>query len=108
MNEHVFIESLERLIESRKNGDPNESYVASLLQGDEDQMLKKIIEEAGEMALAVKSGSRDRILNEAADLWFHMLVALAHKGVSYQELLETLKARKGMAGLEEKAGRADP
>jgi phosphoribosyl-ATP pyrophosphohydrolase len=99
-------ETLERIaavIESRKGGDAGKTYVAGLLAGSEDAVLKKIGEEATETVMAAKDGDRTRLIAEMADLWFHALVALAAFGLKPQDVLDELVRREGLSGLEEKA-----
>jgi phosphoribosyl-ATP pyrophosphohydrolase len=99
------LESLARLIESRRGGDPEKSYVARLLAGSEDALLKKIGEEATEAVLAAKSGDKNALVHETADLWFHCLIVLARYGIGPEAVLAELKRREGTSGLDEKAAR---
>ena len=92
---------LARVIESRRGGDPERSYVARLLGKGTDAVLKKVGEEATEVVMAGKDGARERIVAEMADLWFHCLVALAHHGIDPAEVLAELRRREGLSGLEE-------
>ena len=94
---------LARVIESRKGGDPDQSYVARLLAMGEDAILKKIGEEATETVMAAKDRSPQRIVAETADLWFHCLVMLAHYGLSPADVLEELSRREGLSGIDEQA-----
>jgi phosphoribosyl-ATP pyrophosphohydrolase len=96
---------LARLIESRRGGDPEKSYVARLLAGSEDAALKKIGEEATETVLAAKAGDKAALVHETADLWFHCLVVLARHGIDLEEVLAELRRREGTSGLDEKAAR---
>ena len=100
---------LDATIASRKGADPASSYVAKLLAKAPDAPLKKVAEEAGEFIMACKDaqagGDKNKIVFEAADLWFHSLVALAHFGLSAQEVLAELARREGLSGLAEKAAR---
>jgi len=101
-------ETLERLaktIEARRDADPASSYVAGLLGGDDDAVLKKIGEEATETLLAAKGGDRLSIVRETADLWFHTLVMLARHGLGPQDVLAELHRREGISGIDEKASR---
>jgi phosphoribosyl-ATP pyrophosphohydrolase len=101
-------ETLERIatvIDSRRGGDPETSYVARLLGPDEDAVLKKIGEEATETVLAAKSGDRLHLVRETADLWFHCLILLARKGLGPGDVLAELHRREGISGLDEKAAR---
>ena len=96
---------LAAVIESRRGGDPDKSYVARLLAKGPDAILKKIGEEATETVMAAKDGDRDKIVYEVADLWFHTLVALAHYGLQPAQVLAELRRREGLSGLEEFAAR---
>jgi phosphoribosyl-ATP pyrophosphohydrolase len=102
-------ETLERIastIEQRKGGDPEKSYVAKLLSGGEDALLKKIGEEATETVLAAKGGDRLHLVREVADLWFHSMLVLSRHGLGPGDVLAELHRREGIAGLDEKAARA--
>jgi phosphoribosyl-ATP pyrophosphohydrolase len=104
-------EALERIaavIETRKGGDAEKSYVAKLLAGEEDALLKKIGEEATETVLAAKSGDRLHLVRETADLWFHSLILLARHGLGPGDVLAELARREGIPGLDEKASRKKP
>ncbi len=101
----MILARLARLVESRKAGDPEKSYVAKLLAGDEDAILKKIGEEATETVLAAKGGDRLHLVRETADLWFHCLIMLARYGLGPQDVLAELHRREGISGLDEKAAR---
>jgi phosphoribosyl-ATP pyrophosphohydrolase len=101
-------ETLERIaaiIEERKGGDPEKSYVAKLLARGEDTVLKKIGEEATETVLAAKSGDRLHLVRETADLWFHCMILLARHGLGPGDVLAELQRREGISGLDEKAAR---
>ena len=100
------LQRLAEVIESRRAADPAKSYVAKLLQGGEDSVLKKIGEEATETVMAAKDGDPRRIIGETADLWFHCLVMLARYGLKPADVLEELQRREGLSGLDEKAARA--
>ena len=76
MSQENILSQLDDVIQSRKDQDPDSSYVAGLLQGKEDRVLKKIAEEAVELVIAVKDGNQSEIIHEAADLWFHSLVPM--------------------------------
>ena len=99
------LERLARIIESRRGGDPERSYVARLFAKAPDGILKKIGEEATETVMAAKDGVRERIVSETADLWFHTLVMLAHYDLGPADVLAELERREGLSGLAEKASR---
>ncbi|MDY0743031.1 phosphoribosyl-ATP diphosphatase [Paucibacter sp. R3-3] len=98
---------LAAVIESRKGGDPAQSYVAKLFDKGTDTILKKVGEEATELVMAAKDGERQKIVYETADLWFHSLVALAHFGLGPQDVLDELARREGLSGLQEFAQRKE-
>jgi len=100
-----ILQRLTETLEARKQAAPESSYVAKLFSKGDDAILKKVIEEAGEVLLAAKDGDRAHLVYEVADLWFHSLVLLAHKGLSADDVLQELARREGVSGITEKAGR---
>ena len=92
-------------IKQRKNASPEKSYVAALYAKGLDKILEKVKEESFELIDAAKSGKRDEIVHEMADLWFHTLVLLGQKDISLQDIVNELKRRTGVSGIEEKASR---
>jgi len=96
---------LARVLEQRKDADPESSYVASLYSRGENAILKKIGEESAEIIMAAKDGNRRAIVHETADLWFHTLVLLVHHGLEPGMVMEELEQRFGTSGLTEKAQR---
>lgn len=84
---------LAAVIHGRRAASPEASYTARLLQGPEDSLLKKVTEEATEVALACKDNDHDHIRYEAADLVYHLLVTLERYGVTVDELAGELDAR---------------
>ena len=100
------LDKLMEVLETRKNADPGSSYVAGLYQKGIDAILKKIGEEATETVVAAKSGDKEQIVYEIADLWFHTLVLLAQQGLAADDVLRELERRFGVSGLEEKASRS--
>lgn len=100
-----ILQRLTEALEARKGASPDSSYVASLYGKGLDAILKKIGEEATETVMAAKDGQAEKVVHEVADLWFHTLVLLAHKGLSAEDVLKELARREGMSGLEEKASR---
>jgi phosphoribosyl-ATP pyrophosphohydrolase len=99
------LQHLADVLEQRKTGDPQQSYVASLYAKGLDAILKKVGEEATETVIAAKNGSASQLIYETADLWFHTLILLAHQGLGPQAILDELQRRVGMSGLQEKAQR---
>ena len=96
---------LAAVIEARKSGDPDKSYVARLFRKGNDAILKKIGEEATEVVMACKDGVPERIVGEVADLWFHTMLALNAHGLAPADVLAELERREGLSGLEEFAAR---
>ncbi|MFM0503699.1 phosphoribosyl-ATP diphosphatase [Paraburkholderia caffeinilytica] len=98
---------LAAIIDSRKGGDPDVSYVSRLFHKGDDAILKKIGEEATEVVLAAKDtrhgGAPKALVGEVADLWFHCLVMLSHFDLSPADVLAELERREGLSGIEEKA-----
>jgi len=105
MNGDDTLARLAAVIEARKAGDPDKSYVARLFRKGNDAILKKIGEEATEVVMACKDGVPDRIVGEVADLWFHCMLALNAHGLAPVDVLAELQRREGMSGLEEFASR---
>jgi len=99
------LERLAEVLESRKESDPESSYVSNLYKKGLDSILKKIGEEATETVMAAKDGEADKIVYEVADLWFHTMVLLAQQNLSPNDVLNELDRRFGLSGLEEKASR---
>ena len=102
-----ILDRLADVLESRKGGDPQGSYVSRLFSRGEDAILKKIGEEATEAVIAAKDGDRLRIVGETADLWFHCLIMLAHYGLRPSDVLMELRRRECISGIDEKSSRAD-
>lgn len=96
---------LAEVIETRRQGDPDRSYVARLFHKGTDAILKKVGEEATETVMAAKDGDRAKIVYEVADLWFHSMIALAQFGLTPADVLAELQRREGLSGLEEFAAR---
>ena len=85
---------LGRLVASRDRERPEGSYVSTLLGQGLDATLKKVGEEATEVVLAAKGESDERLAEEAADLLFHLVVALHQRGLSIGRALEVLERRR--------------
>ena len=105
MNGNDTLARLAEVIEARRAGDPDKSYVARLFHKGTDAILKKIGEEATETVMACKDGDRQKIVGEVADLWFHSMLALNAFGLKPADVLTELERREGLSGLEEFAAR---
>ena len=86
---------LARVIEGRRDAPEPGSYTNKLLAGGDNAILKKIGEESAEFVMACKDDNAAEIAGEAADIVFHMQVALAHHGVSWRQVQEVLAQRRG-------------
>ena len=84
-----------KVIENRKSYPEEGSYTNSLLNEGDNKILKKIGEETAEFIMACKDKNQLSVANEAADIIFHLQVALAHQNVSWSEVLNVLVKRKG-------------
>lgn len=91
------LDRLHAVIAERIRTLPEGSYVASLVRGGSDRVLRKIAEEAGEVVIAGKNSDPVELTREAADLVFHLLVALAMAGVSPAGLTAELESRRRAA-----------
>ncbi len=100
-----ILQRLMAVLASRKGADPDSSYVAGLYHKGLDSILKKIGEESAETIIAAKSGDKQQIVHETADLWFHCLVMLAQQNLDARQVLDELERRFGVSGIDEKAAR---
>jgi phosphoribosyl-ATP pyrophosphohydrolase/phosphoribosyl-AMP cyclohydrolase len=102
---HVSEALLSRIYEvvlARKQQASEQSYVASLMARGQDQVLKKVVEEAAEVVMASKDGQAQALVAEMADLWFHSIVVLGWHGIPPQQIFEELRRRFGKSGLRTK------
>ena len=99
------IDTLYHTIQMRKNADPSTSWTAKLFSKGENSILKKVIEESGEFTFAFKDNDETEIIYEAADLTYHMLVALAYKNISPERIKQELARRFDISGIAEKNAR---
>lgn len=101
---------LTQVLETRKQADPETSYVAQLHKKGLNKILEKVGEESVETIIAAKdaaqSGEYGDLVYETADLWFHSLVMLSHLGLGADEVLHELQRRFGLSGIEEKSSRS--
>ena len=102
---YSIIDRLYHTILEKLDSNPEISYTAKLAQGKENSLLKKIVEEAGELCFAIKDKDRGEIIYESADLVYHVLVALAKEKIDPDLIKQELKRRFGISGIEEKKSR---
>ncbi|MBL8898898.1 MAG: bifunctional phosphoribosyl-AMP cyclohydrolase/phosphoribosyl-ATP diphosphatase HisIE [Planctomycetes bacterium] len=84
---------LERRLRERAARGDESSYTQRLLRGPEDELYRKIGEEATEVLLAAKGGEREQLVEEAADLVYHLIVTLMKRGASFDEVQAVLARR---------------
>lgn len=96
---------LEQTIAERLEASPAESYVASLARKGLPVIARKLGEEATEAVVAALAGDEVDLVGESADVLFHLMVLLAHKGIPLARVLAELERREGTSGLAEKASR---
>ena len=103
-------DSLHRLaatVLARKGADPETSWTAKLLSQGPEKAAEKFGEEAVEAVIEAVRGDKEALTREAADVVFHLLVMLAARDVTLDDVLAELARREGTSGLEEKAARND-
>ncbi|WP_434613293.1 phosphoribosyl-ATP diphosphatase [Tabrizicola sp. M-4] len=92
-------------IASRKGADPESSWTAKLLAKGPEKCAEKFGEEAIEAVIEAVKGDRAKLTAEAADVLYHLLVMLAARDVTLDEVLAELDRREGTSGIAEKAAR---
>jgi phosphoribosyl-ATP pyrophosphohydrolase len=88
-----FIAELWEILQERQANPQAGSYTAELLSMGEDEIVKKIGEEAVEVILAVKGQGDERVVEETADLVYHVLVMLLSRGLSWGDVQAELANR---------------
>ena len=88
------LEELFALVQERKRDMPEGSYTAELFAGGVGRIAQKVIEEAGETAIAATQGESDKLPGEVADLLYHVLVLLSASGITPREVWQTLRERR--------------
>jgi phosphoribosyl-ATP pyrophosphohydrolase/phosphoribosyl-AMP cyclohydrolase len=100
-----FLSELGEVLYGRKQSTSEKSYTKSLLEAGPDKIGAKIREEAGELAEALKNETDERVLSEAADVIYHVMVGLTQRGLDWREVIEVLAKRTHRSGHAEKASR---
>ncbi|EXI66350.1 MAG: Phosphoribosyl-ATP pyrophosphatase [Accumulibacter sp.] len=104
MNMDMLHRISETLLE-RRRADPETSYTAQLMSKGPDSILKKIGEECAELIMAGKEGNRLHVVWESADVLYHIMVLLAFHGLSIEDVLQEMRRREGISGIDEKKSR---
>jgi phosphoribosyl-ATP pyrophosphohydrolase len=99
------LDRLAATIQARKEADPESSWTAKLLSKGPEKCAEKFGEEAVEAIIEAVKGDRDKLTSEAADVLYHLLVMLAARDVTLEQVLAELERREGTSGLAEKAAR---
>ena len=101
----MTLEELFDLIESRAQVDTKTSWTAKLLAKGPEKCAEKFGEEAVEVIIEVIKDDRIKLVSEAADVLFHLLVMLKSRDVKLADVMEELEKRQGQSGLQEKESR---
>ena len=101
----TVLDALEQVIAARRLSTADKSYTKSLLDKGMPKILEKIAEEHGELAAELPAGDETKVVHEAADLLFHVMVGLAARDIPLAKIYAELARRFGTSGHVEKAGR---
>jgi phosphoribosyl-AMP cyclohydrolase / phosphoribosyl-ATP pyrophosphohydrolase len=101
----TLLSALESSLEARKRSTGKASYTKSLYDAGAPKIGAKLREEAGEAAQAIESESDERVVSEAADVLYHLLVGLRWRSIPLRRVFAELARRAGTSGHEEKASR---
>ena len=100
-----ILKALAQTIEDRKSSDPDSSWTAKLLSKGPEKAAEKFGEEAVEAIIEAVKGDKTVLTSEAADVLYHLLVMLAARDVSLDDVFAELERRQGRSGIAEKASR---
>lgn len=101
-----FLQELYDILKERKrSGDPDVSYSARLFARGTAKIAQKVGEEAVEIVIAAMQKDKKEVISESADLLYHLLALWVDRGVKPEEVIEQLKSRKGISGIDEKKAR---
>ncbi len=95
------LEELFRIIQSRRGGEPSESYTARLFERGTAKIAQKLGEEAVETVIEAVGGSDEDLATESADLLYHLLVLWADRGIDPGDVWKVLEERRGVSGIKE-------
>lgn len=99
------LDDLAAIVAARADATAETSYTRSLIEAGPARVAKKLGEEGVEAALATASGSREELVSEAADVLYHLMVALRVRGAPLSDVMAELERRTAQSGLQEKASR---
>jgi phosphoribosyl-ATP pyrophosphohydrolase/phosphoribosyl-AMP cyclohydrolase len=89
----AFLSDLEEIVGNRLANPSEDSYTARLVQAGTKRIAQKVAEEGVELALAAAAGDKDEVIDEAADLLYHLIVLLADQDLSLAAISRRLKTR---------------
>lgn len=101
-----ILDELFKIIKSRKDADPESSYVASLYNKGTEKIAEKVGEESIETIIEAIKGDKEKLTSESADLLFHLMVLWADQGLDPNDIMNVLQSRLGTSGHDEKASRS--
>ncbi|MGE0716008.1 MAG: phosphoribosyl-ATP diphosphatase [Alphaproteobacteria bacterium] len=105
MTDAAVLDRLAATIAARRGADPASSYTAKLLAAGPEKAARKMGEEAVEAIVEAVKGDAGRLVEESADLLYHLLVLWAAAGVQPDDVWAALERREGVSGLAERAAR---
>lgn len=104
-NTHDVLHRLSETLAARRHADPESSYTAQLFAKGPDSILKKIGEECAELIMAGKEGNKLHVVWESTDVLYHVMALLAFNGLSIDDVLQEMRRREGISGIDEKKAR---
>ena len=102
------LSDLETIVAARAKASPDESWTAKLVASGQQKAAKKLGEEAVETVIAAIRNDRQNLVDESADLLYHLMGVLKIADIPLQDVLDELARRTSQSGLQEKANRQDP
>ena len=101
----MTLNDLFKTIKARKTADPSSSWTAQLLSNGPEKCAKKFGEEAIEAIIEAVKGDKAGLTAEAADVIYHLMVMLASRDISLDDVVDELAKRQAKSGIAEKASR---
>ena len=96
-----FLATLEGIIQERLQNPSEESYTSGLASAGQQRIAQKVGEEAIELVLAAVDGDRAEVIEEAADLMYHLLVLLNNQGIEFADVVAALEERSPATAAKE-------